>query len=89
MLKVALNTTKINLIELWSFQNLSCWECISIKKKLSGESTNDIFVYFSEFSQLQEEIECLRGRIMELLEHAMFGDSLAAEFFLLHILSSV
>jgi len=26
---------------------------------------------------------------MELLEHAMFGDSLAAEFFLLHILSSV
>lgn len=45
--------------------------------------------YKGKFSQLQQEIECLRGRIMELLEHAMFGDSLAAEFFLLHILSSV
>ncbi|VDI18023.1 Hypothetical predicted protein [Mytilus galloprovincialis] len=45
--------------------------------------------YKTKFQQLEQEIDTLRGRIMELLEHALLGDSLAAEFFLLHLLSSV
>ncbi|XP_033756608.1 mini-chromosome maintenance complex-binding protein-like isoform X2 [Pecten maximus] len=40
-------------------------------------------------SRLQGEITALRQQIMATLEHILFGDKLAAEYFLCHLLSSV
>lgn len=40
-------------------------------------------------TRLQGEITALRQQIMATLEHILFGDKLAAEYFLCHLLSSV
>ncbi|KAK3096183.1 hypothetical protein FSP39_024135 [Pinctada imbricata] len=42
-----------------------------------------------ELEKLQSEVSILRGQIMSTLEHALFGDKLAAEYFLCHLISSV
>lgn len=47
------------------------------------------FAYDTDVSSLRTEISMLRRRILSALEQVMLGDSLAAEYFLCHLISSV
>lgn len=47
------------------------------------------FAYDTDVSSLRTEISMLRRQILSALEQVMLGDSLAAEYFLCHLISSV
>lgn len=47
------------------------------------------FAYDTDVSSLRTEISMLRRQILSALEQVMLGDSLAAEYFLCHMISSV
>lgn len=47
------------------------------------------FAYDADVSSLRTEISMLRRQILSALEQVMLGDSLAAEYFLCHLISSV
>ena len=48
-----------------------------------------MFPFFVASSDHLGELEGLRGELLSVLEHAVFGDKLAAEYFLCHLIAGV
>ena len=49
----------------------------------------NIMIFLPDVSSMRTEISLLRRQILSALEQVMLGDSLAAEYFLCHLISSV
>ena len=48
-----------------------------------------LFPSVSELNTIQSEAKDIRDNLISILEHALGGDSLCAEYFLCYLLSSV